>query len=121
MYRHRVDQSQFILGSFTLNFPNLIGFKEMKGDHTVLRGFDPVTGREAARYWQAIYALYHHLLFILMSISTSPLLIIILVGIVDNIEESKLVDTLGSGDNTKPISQLLLLEELLCPISTMSA
>lgn len=55
------------------------------------------------------------------SISIDPLLIIILIGIVDHVKESELVDTLGGGDNTEPISQLLLLEELLCPVPTMSA
>jgi hypothetical protein len=52
---------------------------------------------------------------------TKPLLIILLIGIVDDIEESELVDALGGGDNSEPISQLLLLEELLCPIITVSA
>jgi hypothetical protein len=49
-------------------------------------------------------------------ISIDPLLIVLLIGIIDNIEESELVDTLGGRDNTEPISQLLLLEKLLCPI-----
>jgi hypothetical protein len=55
------------------------------------------------------------------SISVNPLLIILLIGIVDNVEEAELVDTLGRRDNTEPISQLLLLEELLCPIPKTSA
>ena len=45
-----------------------------------------------------------------------PILLIILVCIVvDHIEESKLVDTLRRGDHSEPISQLLFLEEFLCP------
>jgi hypothetical protein len=44
------------------------------------------------------------------------LLIVILLSIIDNVEEAELVNTLASGNHTKPISQLLLLEELLCPI-----
>jgi hypothetical protein len=55
------------------------------------------------------------------SSSVNPLLIILLIGIVDNVEEAELVDTLGRRDNTEPISQLLLLEELLCPNPKMSA
>jgi len=55
------------------------------------------------------------------SILTNDLLIILLVRIVDNVEESELVDAFGGGDNTEPISQLLLLEELLCPNIIMSA
>jgi hypothetical protein len=49
--------------------------------------------------------------------TTTPryhLLVIILSLVVDDVEESELVDTLGSRDNPEPISQLLLLEELLC-------
>jgi len=63
-----------------------------------------------------MYALYPHSL----SISNQPLIIILLIGVVDNVEESELVDTLGGRDNTEPIPQLLLLEELLCPVPTMS-
>jgi hypothetical protein len=43
------------------------------------------------------------------SISANRLLIILLIGIVDNVEEAELVDTLGGRDNSEPISQLLLL------------
>ena len=50
--------------------------------------------------------------------STDPLLIILLIGIINNVEESQLINTLGGGDNSEPISQLLLLEELLRPILT---
>jgi len=55
------------------------------------------------------------------SILTNDLLIILLVRIVDNVEESELVDAFGGGDNTEPISQLLLLEELLCQILEVSS
>lgn len=44
------------------------------------------------------------------------LLVVILICVIDHIEEPQLVDTLGCGDHTEPISQLLLLEELLCPV-----
>jgi hypothetical protein len=56
-----------------------------------------------------------------ISLSANPLLIILLIGIVDNVEEAKLVDALGGRDNSEPISQLLLLEKLLCPIPEISA
>jgi len=49
------------------------------------------------------------------SISVDSLLIVLLIGIVDDVEEAQLVDSLGGRDNTEPISQLLLLEELLRP------
>jgi hypothetical protein len=80
-----------------------------------------VTGTEAARYFQAMYALYPRPLSIVTSISTNLLLVILLIGIVDNVEESELIDTLGGRDNSEPISQLLLLEELLRPIPNTSA
>ena len=41
------------------------------------------------------------------------LLIILLGLVVDNIEEAELVNTLGGGDDTEPVTELLLLEELL--------
>lgn len=41
------------------------------------------------------------------------LLLIILSLVVDDVEEAELVDTLGGGDDTKPVAELLLLEELL--------
>jgi len=53
-------------------------------------------------------------------ISIESLLIVLLIGIIDNVEESELVDTLGGRDNTEPISQLLLLEKLFCPIPAVS-
>jgi hypothetical protein len=50
-----------------------------------------------------------------MALYATRLLVILISFIVDNIEESELVDTLRSRNNSEPISQLLLLEELLCP------
>ena len=45
------------------------------------------------------------------------LFVILISLVVYNVEESEFVDTLRSRDNSEPISQLLLLEELLCPRS----
>lgn len=46
----------------------------------------------------------------------NPNLLLILVGlVVDDVEEAELVDTLGGGDDTEPVTELLLLEELLGP------
>jgi hypothetical protein len=45
----------------------------------------------------------------------NALLLVILLGIVHDIEESQLIDTLRCRYNTKPIAKLLLLQELLCP------
>jgi hypothetical protein len=84
-------------------------FEDVGLDHRVVLRHDIVTGTEAARYSQAIYALYPHPLSIATSISANRLLIILLIGIVDNVEEAELVDTLGGRDNSEPISQLLLL------------
>lgn len=43
------------------------------------------------------------------------LFIIIIALVVDNIEESELVDTFASRDNAQPVTELLLLKKLLCP------
>jgi hypothetical protein len=43
------------------------------------------------------------------------LLIILLSIVVNNVEESELVDTFGGRDDTKPVTELLLFEELLGP------
>jgi hypothetical protein len=53
--------------------------------------------------------------YFLSSKSITHLLVIILSLVVDNVEEAKLIDTLGCGHNTEPIAELLLLQELLCP------
>ena len=68
-----------------------------------------------------MYALYARSLSITAFVAANHLLIILLIGVVDNVEEAELVDTLGGRDNTEPISQLLLLEELLCPEPPVSA
>ena len=44
------------------------------------------------------------------------LLIVIIGLIVDNSEESELVNALGCGHDTQPVAELLLLEEFLRPI-----
>ena len=41
------------------------------------------------------------------------LFLIILSLVVDDVVEAELVDTLGSGDDTQPVTELLLLEVLL--------
>jgi hypothetical protein len=41
-------------------------------------------------------------------------LLVVLVGlVVDNVEEAELVDALRGGDDAEPVTELLLLEELL--------
>jgi hypothetical protein len=56
-----------------------------------------------------MYALYARSLSITAFVAANHLLIILLIGVVDNVEEAELVDTLGGRDNSEPISQLLLL------------
>jgi hypothetical protein len=43
------------------------------------------------------------------------LLVIVLSIVIDDVEETELVNTLRSGYNTEPVTELVLLEELLCP------
>lgn len=43
----------------------------------------------------------------------SNLLLILLALVVDDVVEAELVDTLGGGDDTEPVTELLLLEVLL--------
>lgn len=43
----------------------------------------------------------------------SNLLLILLTLVVDDVVEAELVDTLGGGDDTEPVTELLLLEVLL--------
>jgi hypothetical protein len=48
-------------------------------------------------------------------------LLVILVGlIVDNVEEAELVDALGGGNDAEPVTELLLLEELLGAIVALA-
>jgi len=54
------------------------------------------------------------------SSNSNPLLVILLTLLVDDVEESELVNTLGGGNDTEPVTELLLLEELLCPIIFIS-
>lgn len=44
------------------------------------------------------------------------LLLILLVVLANNVVESQLVNTLGGGNNAEPVTELLLLEELLCQV-----
>jgi hypothetical protein len=46
----------------------------------------------------------------------ATLLLIVLLSIVHNVEEAKFVDTFRGRHNAKPVTKLLLLEELLCPV-----
>ena len=46
-------------------------------------------------------------------LSTSHLFIILVGLVIDNIEEAELIYALGSGDDAKPVAELLLLQELL--------
>ena len=48
--------------------------------------------------------------------SRRHLFVILIIAIVDDIEESELVDTLGGRDDTKPIPEQVLLQEFLRPI-----
>ena len=46
----------------------------------------------------------------------SNLLLILLTLVVDDVVEAELADTLGGGDDAQPVTELLLLEELLGPV-----
>lgn len=48
------------------------------------------------------------------------LLVILIRLVVDNVEEAELVHTLGGGDDAEPVTELLLLEELLGAVYTVS-
>jgi hypothetical protein len=50
-------------------------------------------------------------------IVTTRLLVIILSLVVNDVEEAELVDALGGGHDAEPVTQLLLLEELLCTVA----
>ena len=41
------------------------------------------------------------------------LLLILVITVVDDVEEAESVDTLGGGDDTEPVTELVLLQELL--------
>jgi hypothetical protein len=53
-------------------------------------------------------------------IHSTHLLVILLGVVVDDVEEAELVDTLGGGDDTEPVTELLLLQELLGPAIDVS-
>lgn len=44
------------------------------------------------------------------------LFLILITLIVDHVEESQFVDALAGRHNTEPVTELLLLKELLCPV-----
>jgi hypothetical protein len=48
--------------------------------------------------------------------SRKGLLVILLLVLANNVVEAELVDTLGGGNDTEPVTELLLLEELLCQV-----
>ena len=48
------------------------------------------------------------------------LLVILVRLIVDDVEEAKLIYALGGGNDTEPVTELLLLEELLSPIHALA-
>lgn len=49
--------------------------------------------------------------------AAARLLVVILSLVVDDVEEAELVDTLGGGNDAEPVTELLLLEELLGAIA----
>jgi hypothetical protein len=48
------------------------------------------------------------------------LLVVLLSVVVDDVEEAELIDALGGGNDAEPVTELLLLEELLCAVETIS-
>lgn len=51
-----------------------------------------------------------------MPVSETAYLVLIFIGlVVDDVEEAELVHALGGGDDAEPVTELLLLEELLGP------
>jgi hypothetical protein len=53
---------------------------------------------------------------IFQSWERKDLLVILLLVLANDVVEAELVDTLGGGDDTEPVTELLLLEELLCQV-----
>jgi hypothetical protein len=49
-----------------------------------------------------------------------PLLVVLLSIVVDDVEELELVDALASADDTEPVTELVLLEELLGAVVAVS-
>ena len=61
----------------------------------------------------------HVLSHVVLQPSLVARLILILIGlVVDDVEELELVDALGGRDDAEPVTELLLLEELLGPAQT---
>ena len=52
--------------------------------------------------------------------STIRLLVILLLVVVNNVEELELVHAPGGRDDTEPVAELHLLEELLGPVVVLS-
>lgn len=48
------------------------------------------------------------------------LLLILISLVANNVVEAKLIDTLGGRNDAKPVTELLLLEELLRPVSRLN-
>ena len=48
------------------------------------------------------------------------LLVILIRLVVNNVEEAELVDALGGGNDAEPVTELLLLEELLGAVLVIS-
>ena len=46
------------------------------------------------------------------------LLVVLVSLVVDDVEELELVDTSGGGNDAEPVTELLLLEELLGPVES---
>jgi hypothetical protein len=48
------------------------------------------------------------------------LLVVLIRLVVNNVEEAELVDALGGGNDAEPVTELLLLEELLGAINALA-
>lgn len=55
------------------------------------------------------------------SVKKLRLLVVLVSLVVDNVEELELVDALGGGDDAEPVTELLLLEELLGQVLEVAA
>lgn len=67
------------------------------------------------------YTNRHSSLGIFIPSSESHLFVIVIAILIDHIKEPQFVDPLACGDDPQPVSELLLLEKLLCPVQTLSA
>lgn len=58
---------------------------------------------------------------VLVSSSGIVDLLVVLIGlVVDDVEEAELVDALGGGNDAEPVTELLLLEELLGAVKLLA-